>query len=186
MACVVQFCFFTPLLCLWTTIIGAAFSPYPAHPCRELGKVMTGKLVVVTPDRQEAYLVRGKQPAYTPIQPSDLPSGTYLSATTASSRAKGAVGSSSSSSSAGVTAGPAKTRQFTTAGSNSSSRQDGAQIGSDLQLSSGQEVAASRQQQAGKQNYLRQNIKAAAAGGAGKVSSSSSSSPSKTKAWTSK
>lgn len=102
--------------------------------CRELGKVVTGKLVVVTPDRQETFLVRGKQPAYTPPQASTMPSGAYLTATTASSRAKG-----------NERQGTLKT----------------AAAGPGLANSTGRDEARQQQQQGGKRNYLQQNIRAA-------------------------
>lgn len=101
--------------------------------CRELGKVVTGKLVVATADRQDTFIVRGRQPAYVPPQASTLPAGTYLTATTASSRAKG--GSSSSSASA-----------------------DGSSRSAGLQAREEKQQPAAVQ---GKRNYLQQNIKAA-------------------------
>lgn len=53
-----------------------------------MGKVMTGKLLVVTPDSQHTFLVKGRQPAYVPPSKSDLPSGTYLTGGTASTTAR--------------------------------------------------------------------------------------------------
>lgn len=57
-------------------------------PCREMGKVLTGKLMVVTPDSQHTYIVKGRQPAYVPPSRDKLPTGTYLTAGTASSTAR--------------------------------------------------------------------------------------------------
>jgi hypothetical protein len=115
--------------------------------CRELGKVVTGKLVVITPDRQDVFLVKGRQPAYVPPQTSDLPSGTYLAGTTASSRAKG----SSSSSQKSLRAGAA------------------AEAGVQQAASSSSGAGAGSQQQRPKVNYLQQNIKRAAAAAAKKT-----------------
>lgn len=114
---------------------------------RELGKVVTGKLVVITPDRQETFLVKGKQPAYIPPQPSALPSGAYLTGTTASSRAKG--GSSQKSLQAGAAGGTVK----------ATAQRAGSSSGG----SSGEGPAQQQQQQRPKVNYMKQNIKAASA-----------------------
>ncbi|KAF8055917.1 CFAP47 [Scenedesmus sp. PABB004] len=51
--------------------------------CKELGKEVVGKLVVVTPDAQHVFVVRGRQPEWRPPARDALPSGTYLTAGTA-------------------------------------------------------------------------------------------------------
>jgi hypothetical protein len=115
---------------------------------RELGKVVTGKLVVITPDRQETFLVNGKQPAYLPPQPSALPSGAYLTATTASSRAKG-TSSSQKSLQVGGIGGTVKAAAQTA---------DSSGGGSNVPIQQQEQP-----QQRSKVNYMKQNIKAAAA-----------------------
>lgn len=118
--------------------------PPPLHTHRELGKVATGKLVVITPDRQDVFLVKGRQPAYVPPQPSALPSGAYLTGTTANSRAKG-----SSSSQKSLRAGAQADMQQ--AAGSSGSAGDGSQ------------------QQRSRVNYLQQNIRRAAAASSSKA-----------------
>ena len=73
---------------------------------RELGKVQVGRLVVVTPDSQYTYELRGSQPQYHPPDLSNRPPGSYITATTASAAAKGlGLKPSSGGSSKGLTGG---------------------------------------------------------------------------------
>lgn len=60
--------------------------------CREMGRVVRGRLLVTTPDRQYTYLLLGRQPAYLPPSKAALPTGTYLHADTAASAARRAHG----------------------------------------------------------------------------------------------
>jgi hypothetical protein len=115
--------------------------------CRELGKVLTGKLVIVTPDSEHTFIVKGRQPAYVPPSPSALPSSKFLTAGTASSmahsRSNSPVMRGSTSSSSGTAAAAA---QRTGGGT----QQGTAGVSS--------------------KNYLQQNIKAARSGAGGKSS----------------
>lgn len=104
---------------------------------RELGKVVTGKLIVITPDRQDVFLVKGRQPAYVPPQSSALPSGTYLTGTMASSRAKGS--------------------------SSQKSLRAGAEADTQQAAGSSGRAGDGPQQQRPRVNYLQQNIRKAAA-----------------------
>jgi hypothetical protein len=128
---------------------------------RELGKVVPGKLVIITPDRQETFQVLGKQPAYIPPQASSLPSGGYLTATTASSRAKGGKLSGSSQHTLQAAPGTAS---------------------ADPQAQAAADHGVGTQQPIKKKNYLQQNIKAASRT-AGSSPSSSGSSPKKAPSW---
>jgi hypothetical protein len=111
--------------------------------------VLTGKLVVVTPDSEHTFIVKGSQPAYVPPSRSALPSSKFLTAGTASSmthsrsNSPAMRGSSSSPSSTGAAAAAAAAQTRGPA-------QQGTAAG------------------AGSKNYLQQNIKAAMAGAGGR------------------
>jgi hypothetical protein len=117
--------------------------------------------VVITPDRQETFQVLGRQPAYIPPQASSLPSGGYLTATTASSRAKGAKIAGSSQQTLQAASGAASV---------------------DPQAQAAADTGVGTQQLAKKKNYLQQNIKAASRTVGGSPSSSGSS-PKKAPSW---
>lgn len=119
-----------------------------AHcPCREIGKVMTGRLVVVTPDRQHTFIVKGRQPAYVPPSREKLPTGTYLTAGTASTSAR--FGMQQISRSTSPAYGQAGSRVTSAAQHNSSL------------AGAGRTGAASCRAGTAGRNYLQQNIRAA-------------------------
>eukprot|EP00879_Flechtneria_rotunda_P019523 GHRR01020508.1.p1 GENE.GHRR01020508.1~~GHRR01020508.1.p1 ORF type:complete len:159 (-),score=66.52 GHRR01020508.1:173-649(-) len=136
---------------------------------------MTGKLMVITPDSQHTFVVKGKQPAYVPPSRSQLPSGTYLTAGTASSMARGSPSNSSVPVTLGDSHGNLPGPGMLT-GSNTYSLKGS--IGPDSRA--GQLGGSSifvQQGSPGKVNYLQRNIKAAkdhaAAAGNKTVASSS-------------
>jgi hypothetical protein len=124
------------------------------HPvcCRELGKVLTGKLVVVTPGSEHTFIVRGRQPAYVPPSRAALPSSKFLTAGTVSSMAH-----SRSNSPAAVMRGSTSSPSGTGAAAAAAAHRTGG----------GSQGAATG---VSSKNYLQQNIKAARAGAAGKSS----------------
>jgi hypothetical protein len=137
----------------------------PSCPCRELGKVLTGKLVVVTPDSEHTFIVKGRQPAYVPPSRSALPSSKFLTAGTASSMAHSrssspALRDGNRSSSPGGTGAAA-------AAAGRTARSPEAPAGQQQQRSTQQGTATGT----GSKNYLQQNIKAARVGAGSKHSS---------------
>ncbi|KAF6261116.1 hypothetical protein COO60DRAFT_1637017 [Scenedesmus sp. NREL 46B-D3] len=123
----------------------------------ELGKALTGRLVVVTPDSEHTFVVQGRQPAYVPPCRSAMPSSKFLTAGTASSmshsrsNSPAVRGSSSSPTSTGVVAAAQRAAGGSSAAAGQQQQQQQQQR--TTQQSSGAGV--------GSKNYLQQNIKAA-------------------------
>lgn len=128
--------------------------------------MVTGRLVVVTPDRQDTFIIRGRQPAYVPPQPSQLPSGTYLKATTAASRAKGSSGSNAATTQQqqqpANKAGSGARGTSRSGTRNTAQQPDATQVVDTTVAGRGTAEVSGEEQRLPRKNYLQQNIKAAA------------------------
>eukprot|EP00775_Hariotina_reticulata_P012144 gene12144-12282_t len=113
--------------------------------CKELGKVMQGKLLVTTPDSQHTFIVKGREPAYVPPTRSRA-SASYITAGTASSTAK-------AGSRRNLTSAPALADEFTTGA--------GAPLGRAGKAAA--TASISTQERKGSKSFIQQNINAAAA-----------------------